>query len=96
MFIKAKVLLCLLLILPALLQAELEVSPFFGNHRVLQQEQDLPVWGAASPGETVTVSFRKRSVQAEADAAGDWRASSPHSAQPTTSTHSTSRTSASA
>ncbi len=40
---------------------------------VLQQGQDLPVWGNADPGESVTVSIEGRTATITADAEGKWR-----------------------
>jgi sialate O-acetylesterase len=67
----------MILLLPACLQAKLEVSPFFGPHMVLQRDQPLPVWGTASPGAEVTVTFRDDSVTATAGDDGTWTAKLP-------------------
>lgn len=45
----------------------------FGDHMVLQREMNVPVWGWAAPGETVTVEFASQSVSAKADTDGKWR-----------------------
>ncbi len=44
----------------------------FGDDMVLQQGRRVPVWGKASPGEKVTVSFAGQNVTATADAQGRW------------------------
>lgn len=67
----------LTLLLPTLLMAELQVSSFFGDHMVLQRDHALPVWGQATPGDTVTVSFKGDKVSTKADADGQWIAKLP-------------------
>jgi sialate O-acetylesterase len=54
-------------------RAEVKVAPVFGNHMVLQQGVEVPIWGTASPGEKVTVRFRGQEVQATAGADGKWQ-----------------------
>jgi len=44
----------------------------FGDHMVLQQGQDLPLWGKAKPGETVRVTVGDHSGETEAAADGKW------------------------
>ena len=56
-----------------LAQAAIRLPHVFGNNMVLQQGQHVPVWGKASPGEIVTVSFAGQSVRATAGADGRWR-----------------------
>ena len=62
---------CLLLAAPAV-QAEVMLNSLFSDHMVLQQQANVPVWGRARPGETVTVSFKKQIVKTTADAVGKW------------------------
>lgn len=45
----------------------------FGNHMVLQREFATPIWGQASPGETVTVSIGTQRHSTDANANGKWR-----------------------
>ena len=65
------------LILPLALLAELQVSSFFGDHMVLQRHEKLPIWGQATPGDTVTVAFRGDLISTKADAQGQWLAKLP-------------------
>lgn len=51
----------------------LSMPSIFGNHMVLQRDLPLPVWGRASPGAVVTVSFRGQTQTGTADADGAWR-----------------------
>lgn len=39
---------------------------------VLQREMQVPIWGTAAPGETVTVKFRDQTKTATADKGGKW------------------------
>lgn len=48
------------------------VDKMFSDHMVLQRDISVPVWGAAKPGEKVTVVFRDQTKQAEADKDGKW------------------------
>jgi sialate O-acetylesterase len=48
-------------------------AKIFGDHMVLQRDLPVPVWGEATPGESVTVAFAGQSQTAVADAAGRWR-----------------------
>ena len=69
------------IILPALLLAsfaalhasELKLAPVFTDHAVLQRDKPVPVWGQASPGENVTVTFASASRSVKADTQGCWK-----------------------
>ena len=54
-------------------EAEVTMPPVFGDHMILQQGMTLPVWGSASPGESVSVSCSGRYAETRADEAGHWR-----------------------
>jgi len=54
------------------LQADVKMSPLFGDHMVLQQGIALPVWGTAGAGEKVTVTVGTENGSATADADGKW------------------------
>ena len=64
--------LCSLLVLTSALQAEVKLSKVFTPHMVLQRGMAVPVWGTASPGEQVTVTFAGQSKTAKADDKGAW------------------------
>ncbi|MDO6517402.1 alpha/beta hydrolase fold domain-containing protein [Zobellia uliginosa] len=51
-----------------------EVKParIFGNHMVLQQQMDVPVWGRANAGQEVTVAFAGQEKNTIADENGRW------------------------
>jgi len=48
------------------------LSPIFSDGMVLQAGEDIPVWGSASPGERVTLSFAGQVVTTVASATGEW------------------------
>lgn len=53
-------------------QAEMRSAGLFSSNMVLQRDIPVPVWGTASPGEQVTVSFHGQTVSAAADEQGRW------------------------
>ncbi len=62
----------LLFLLAVSLKAQVKLPPLFSNNMVLQQGIEIPVWGWASPGEKVTVTFEKAAVSAKANQEGKW------------------------
>ena len=52
--------------------AELHLSPMFGDHMVLQREMPVPVWGKADPGEEVTVRFSGQEAKTRSGPDGKW------------------------
>ena len=52
--------------------AEVTVPDIFSSRMVLQRELPVPVWGAAAPGEKVSVSFDGQNLTTAADAEGKW------------------------
>ena len=63
---------------PCLVAAsEFSVSRIFSDHMVLQRGRPVPVWGEAMPGTKVAVRFGEASVNAVADAKGEWCAMLP-------------------
>ena len=61
------------LALAVALHAEVKLSKVFTPHMVLQRGMQVPVWGTASPGEKVTVSFAGQTKTATADDKGAWK-----------------------
>src|SRR5262249_7598405 len=57
----------------------------FSDHAVLPRGRPIAVWGTATAGDEVTVSFAGARVVAKADAAGGWSATLP--AQPAGGPH---------
>lgn len=68
---KRKMLLVILL-LPAMLQAQLRVSSVFSDNMVLQRDKVNRVWGWAAPGQLVTTQFKGKNYPAVANSAGEW------------------------
>ena len=54
-------------------QNNLGLPSLFGDHMVLQRNQNNPVWGWANPGETVTITMHDQSHQTVADEEGNWK-----------------------
>jgi sialate O-acetylesterase len=63
---------CAILLFVSQANAELRVSPMFGDHMVLQRELPVPVWGKAEPGETITVRFAGQETNTRTDGDGKW------------------------
>jgi len=55
------------------LHAEVSLPAIFGDHMVLQQGATIPVWGFASPGERVSVSYAGRYAETVTSTSGSWR-----------------------
>ena len=55
------------------LHATVRMNALFGDHMVLQQDTQVPVWGTALAGEKITVTAGDRAGSAVADAEGKWR-----------------------
>ncbi|MDQ3394810.1 MAG: sialate O-acetylesterase [Bacteroidota bacterium] len=52
--------------------AEVKLPKLVGDHMVLQRDQQLPIWGWASPGEEVTLLFQDQRIATKADEKGNW------------------------
>jgi sialate O-acetylesterase len=62
----------LMLLLAGSLTAQVKLSPIFNSNMVLQQGMEIPVWGLASPGEKITVTFEKAVASTRTNKAGKW------------------------
>ena len=69
-FIVSLVLLACTASLP--LSAKVRLPRLVSDRMVLQRDTELKIWGRASPGEKVTVRFRGKHYNTEADAKGNW------------------------
>jgi len=58
---------------PAASAADLVLAPVFGDHAVLQRGKPVPVWGSASPSDSITVTFHGASAKTTAGANGRWK-----------------------
>jgi sialate O-acetylesterase len=54
-------------------QARLTTARIFGDHMVLQRNQDIPVWGWSAKGSKVSVSLNGQKVTTRADDHGNWK-----------------------
>ena len=52
---------------------ELRLANLFADGAVLQREMPIPVWGTASPGEQIRVTFGKQTRQATTAGDGRWQ-----------------------
>ncbi len=55
--------------------ADITLSKLFSDHMVLQRQSSLPVWGTATPGVNLTITFAENKYTATADAKGRWSTS---------------------
>lgn len=65
--------------------ADVSLPLLFSDHMVLQRDMPIPIWGQASPRESVTVTFGDLHAATTADADGKWRVNldkSPADAEP--------------
>src|SRR4029453_1014871 len=63
-----------LLAVTAAAQADVRLPKLFGDHMVLQQKAEAPVWGWADAGEEVTVTLGDAKATAKGGADGKWMA----------------------
>jgi sialate O-acetylesterase len=55
-------------------RAQLSAAKLFGDHMVLQRNQEVPVWGTAEKKAKVTVIINGQQVSVKADDQGNWKA----------------------
>lgn len=53
-------------------EAKVELAPVFSDNAVLQRDVEVPVWGFAAPGESVTVKFADQTKTTTAGDDGKW------------------------
>lgn len=71
------ILITITLLLMSLSCGAVTLPRLFRSGMVLQRQRPLPVWGTASAGETVTVTFRGKTYTATADGDGKWMLTLP-------------------
>lgn len=59
------------------MQAAVRLPKLIGDGMVLQRDAQLKIWGWADPGETVRVTFNKKSYNTQAAADGSWEVALP-------------------
>src|SRR5438045_1092578 len=52
--------------------ADVALPALFSDHMVIQRNVPVHVWGRATPGEAVSVTFQSASASATADSIGYW------------------------
>jgi len=57
--------------------AAVRLPGFFGDHMVLQQESEIPVWGWCDPGEEIRVTLDGNEATTSGDSSGTWRITLP-------------------
>lgn len=55
------------------ISAEVKLPRLISNGMVLQRDTPLQLWGWASPGETVAVTFQEKKFSTKADKQGNWK-----------------------
>ena len=63
----------ILLFFSSAVKAQVTLPPFFNCNMILQQGIPIPVWGWASPGEKVSVTFNDKTVTTKTGNDGKWR-----------------------
>lgn len=53
--------------------AQIILPQIIGNDMVLQNNAPVPIWGKATNGEKIIVSFAGQTKQVTADASGNWK-----------------------
>ncbi|MEM7231109.1 MAG: hypothetical protein AAF517_02975, partial [Planctomycetota bacterium] len=66
-----------LVLLTSGLRADLRLAKTFGDHMVLQRDQEISIWGWADAGKRVEVEFGGSNASATANGDGAWRAKLP-------------------
>jgi len=57
--------------------ADVHLSPLFSDGAVLQRGRQIPIWGIADPGESVTVRMNGKQATGTTDGSGRWSAKLP-------------------
>ncbi|HKX83609.1 MAG TPA: sialate O-acetylesterase [Pyrinomonadaceae bacterium] len=63
----------LVLVFSTHLFAEVQIPDIIGSDMVLQQRRNVPIWGTAEPGESVTVNFAGQTKTVVTGVDGKWR-----------------------
>ena len=74
---KKVIFILLALVVAFVAEAKVVLPQLFQSGMVLQRGKALPVWGKADAGETVAVTFKKKTYETVADAYGRWSVTLP-------------------
>ena len=61
-----------LMVFSTAVYANVKPATIFNSNMVLQREKPVPVWGVATPGEQIEVTFNGQTLKTKADANGKW------------------------
>ncbi len=68
-------LIAVLLSFTTVAMADVKLPAILSDHAILQNAEDVPIWGKAEPGEAVTVSLNGQTLETTTDQDGRWRIS---------------------
>ncbi|MBU3745599.1 MAG: sialate O-acetylesterase, partial [Sediminibacterium sp.] len=63
----------LVLLLPCIVGAQLQLAPIFSDNMILQRNQPIVIYGKSIPGNTVSVSFKQIQEKAVTQADSSWK-----------------------
>lgn len=69
---KRKILFLIFSFLGHSLSAEIEMPQIFSDNMILQQNQEIPVWGWSEPGDKIRVQFQSQNIESIANEMGKW------------------------
>lgn len=72
-FLATAVAIWTLLVPPQAARADIKLPALIADDMVLQRDVEIPIWGAADPGEKVTVTLGDKTAVATADERGEWK-----------------------
>jgi len=73
-FVSSSILLFIFFFLALQAQALIKLPPLVGDNMVLQRNTKTPVWGWATPGAAVEITFNNKTYKAVTNASGKWMA----------------------
>lgn len=72
-----RILSLLLLAISTTLSAKVTLPKFFSDHMVLQREAPITIYGWATPGKIVKISFKNQNLEGKTNANGEWNVTFP-------------------
>jgi len=70
---KQNLLSLLILLVPGLLYADVDLPAFFSSGMVLQRDTEVPIWGTANRRENIRITFRGETYTTQASRDGKWK-----------------------
>ncbi|MFC4871025.1 glycosyl hydrolase [Negadavirga shengliensis] len=62
---------------PVSMPKQLQAAQIFSDHMVLQRGGSIPVWGAGTPGDRISVKLGEETAETSVDMQGKWKAELP-------------------